>query len=69
MADEGSERRQDPEAAAGPIDAASLRCSFCGKRYAEVETMVCGPTASVAIYNECVEVCTDIIAEQRGEPT
>jgi ATP-dependent protease Clp ATPase subunit len=31
--------------------------------------MVCGPTASVAICNECVEVCTDIIAEQRGEPT
>jgi ATP-dependent Clp protease ATP-binding subunit ClpX len=55
---------QDHEAPR-PIDSASLRCSFCGKSHSEVETIVCGPTPSVAICNECVEMCTEIIA---GEP-
>jgi ClpX C4-type zinc finger len=69
VADEGSDHSQDLDAAAAPIDRANLRCSFCGKVYAEVETMVCGPTPSVAICDECVERCTEIMAEQRGGPT
>ena len=31
--------------------------------------MVCGPTASVAICNECIELCTQIMAEESGAPT
>jgi ATP-dependent protease Clp ATPase subunit len=31
--------------------------------------MVCGPTPSVAICNECVELCTEIMAEQSSGPT
>jgi ATP-dependent protease Clp ATPase subunit len=30
--------------------------------------MVCGPTPLVAICNECVKLCTDIMAEERGGP-
>jgi ATP-dependent Clp protease ATP-binding subunit ClpX len=51
------------DAPAGKIDSANLRCSFCGKAYSEVETMICGPTPAVAICDGCVEMCTEIIAE------
>jgi ATP-dependent protease Clp ATPase subunit len=54
------------DTAAGKIDSAKLRCSFCGKAYSEVETMICGPTPAVAICDACVEMCTDIIAEGQG---
>jgi ATP-dependent Clp protease ATP-binding subunit ClpX len=40
-----------------------LRCSFCGKSQHEVKKLIAGPT--VYICNECVEVCLDIIAEDR----
>ncbi len=56
----------EDDSPAGKIDSASLRCSFCGKQYSEVETMICGPTPAVAICNACVELCTEIIAEGRG---
>jgi phage FluMu protein Com len=58
-----------PEPGRALIDRDALRCSFCGKVYAEVETMVCGPTPSVAICNECVELVTEIMHEERGGPT
>ncbi len=41
-----------------------LRCSFCGKSQHEVRKLIAGPT--VYICNECVEVCLDIIAEDRA---
>jgi ATP-dependent Clp protease ATP-binding subunit ClpX len=41
-----------------------LRCSFCGKSQHEVRKLIAGPT--VYICNECVEVCLDIIAEDRS---
>jgi ATP-dependent Clp protease ATP-binding subunit ClpX len=41
-----------------------IRCSFCGKPRDEVASIVCGPTPDVAICNECVELCGEIIAEQ-----
>ena len=69
MADDDSEPGREPGAAGAPIDQDALRCSFCRKTYAEVQTMVCGPTPSVAICNECVELCTEIIAEESGGPT
>jgi ATP-dependent Clp protease ATP-binding subunit ClpX len=44
-----------------------LRCSFCGKSQHEVRKLIAGPT--VYICNECVEVCLDIIAEDRVHET
>ncbi len=44
-----------------------LRCSFCGKSQHEVRKLIAGPT--VYICNECVEVCLDIIAEDRASET
>lgn len=46
----------------------SLRCSFCGKRRSEVRSIVCGPTPDVAICDECVNLCAEIIAEQLDHP-
>jgi ClpX C4-type zinc finger len=66
MADKDSESGQESEQAGAPVRRDALRCSFCGKAYAEVGAIVCGPTPSVAICNECVELCTAIIAEERG---
>jgi hypothetical protein len=69
MADEGSESRREPKATGVPIDRDALRCSFCGKAYVDVERIVCGPTPSVAICNECIELYTEIVAKERGGPT
>jgi len=44
-----------------------LRCSFCGKSQHEVRKLIAGPT--VYICNECVEVCLDIIAEDKAQET
>jgi len=40
-----------------------LRCSFCNKTQNEVKKLIAGP--NVYICDECVEVCSDIIAEER----
>jgi hypothetical protein len=40
------------------------RCSFCGKRPSQARVIVCGPAPEVAICDECVELCGEIIAEQ-----
>jgi hypothetical protein len=47
---------------------ASLRCSFCGKPGDEVRSIVCGPTPAVAICDECVDLCDEIIREQLAGP-
>ena len=41
----------------------SLRCSFCNKDQREVKKLIAGPT--VYICDECVDICLDIIAEER----
>ncbi|MDY3689619.1 MAG: ATP-dependent Clp protease ATP-binding subunit ClpX, partial [Bifidobacterium pseudolongum] len=41
------------------------RCSFCGKSEHEVGRLVAG--AGVAICDECVALCVDIIAEERSK--
>ncbi len=46
-----------------------LRCSFCGKRGTEVERLIAGPTTQIAICDECVELCAEILAEERGDET
>jgi len=42
----------------------SVRCSFCGKARGEVASIVAGPTPAIAICNECVDLCAEIIADQ-----
>ncbi len=40
-----------------------LRCSFCNKSQRDVRKLIAGPT--VYICDECVDICVDIIAEER----
>jgi ATP-dependent Clp protease ATP-binding subunit ClpX len=44
-------------------DTEVLRCSFCNKDQNDVRKLIAGPT--VFICDECVEVCNDIIADDR----
>ena len=39
-------------------------CSFCGKRHDEVNKLIAGP--DVNICDECVDLCADIVREDRG---
>lgn len=41
----------------------ALTCSFCGKSQKEVKKLIAGP--GVYICDECIELCTDIIDEER----
>src|SRR6476661_248252 len=43
----------------------TLYCSFCGKSQHEVRKLIAGPT--VFICDECVELCNDIIGEDRAK--
>ena len=43
-----------------------VRCSFCGKRQAQVRRMMSGPN-NVYICNECVELCNGLIHEDLYE--
>jgi ATP-dependent Clp protease ATP-binding subunit ClpX len=49
------------------VKESTLRCSFCGKSQDEVEKIIAGPT--VYICNECIELCNDIIEEERAKET
>ena len=40
-----------------------LRCSFCNKNQRDVKKLIAGPT--VYICDECVEICLDIIQEEK----
>lgn len=42
---------------------APLTCSFCGKSQKEVKKLIAGP--SVYICDECIDLCVDIISEER----
>ena len=46
-------------------DNSSLSCSFCSKNQSEVRKLVAGP--NVYICDECIEICADIIVEERGD--
>ena len=41
----------------------TLRCSFCAKTQHEVAQLIAGP--SVFICNDCVDICNDLVAEER----
>jgi aspartate carbamoyltransferase catalytic subunit len=47
-------------------DSTTARCSFCGKRRAQVRAMFAGP-AGVYICDECVDLCLEIITEEQAE--
>ncbi len=41
----------------------ALSCSFCGKNQKEVKKLIAGP--NVYICNECIDLCNDIILEEK----
>ncbi|MCB0413095.1 MAG: ATP-dependent Clp protease ATP-binding subunit ClpX [Bdellovibrionales bacterium] len=45
----------------------NLSCSFCGKSQKEVKKLIAGP--GVYICDECIDLCNDIIAEERERDT
>lgn len=44
----------------------SLRCSFCGQPPTDPRSIICGATPEIAICSKCVELCNEILAEQRA---
>jgi len=46
---------------------AGLRCSFCGKTEAEVTSLIAGP--GVYICDECVTLCTEVLAAAGRPPS
>src|SRR5271156_4143506 len=42
-----------------------VKCSFCGKSQKQVKKLIAGP--GVYICDECIDLCNDIIAEERDE--
>lgn len=48
-------------------DAGVLRCSFCGKGQKEVKKLIAGP--GVYICDECIDLCNDIIDEEKDRET
>ena len=47
-----------------PNEDAPVVCSFCGKSQAQIDKLIAGP--GVYICNECVDLCVDILDEERG---
>lgn len=45
----------------------ALRCSFCGKGQKEVKKLIAGP--GVYICDECIDLCMDIIDEEKDKET
>jgi len=43
-----------------------LACSFCGKGQKQAKKLVAGP--GVYICDECIDLCNEILAEERDEP-
>lgn len=48
-------------------DTGALRCSFCGKGQKEVKKLIAGP--GVYICDECIDLCMDIIDEEKEKET
>jgi len=46
-------------------DKNALKCSFCGKSQDQVRRLIAGP--GVYICDECIELCSEIIAEELEE--
>jgi hypothetical protein len=55
--------KEDDRSSMGPGAALPVVCSFCGKARDEVSGIVAGPTTSIAICNECVSLCAEILGD------
>ncbi|MDF7826814.1 ClpX C4-type zinc finger protein [Pontiellaceae bacterium B12227] len=44
-----------------------MKCSFCGRSEEEVEVIVSAAEQQVNICSDCVEICNNIIAEERAK--
>ena len=44
----------------------TFRCSFCSKRQDQVERLIAGPNG-VYICDQCVDLCQEIMQEQREQ--
>lgn len=55
-------RRRHTQAGSGRIECV---CSFCGKGQTQVRRLIAGP-GGVYICNECVDLCREIIDEEKG---
>ncbi len=42
-----------------------IRCSFCGRSQQDVRRIIAGPGAYIC--NECIEICKDLLDEERAE--
>ena len=47
---------------------AQYRCSFCGKSQGQVRKLIAASAKDVYICDECVELCSELIAEEYDEP-
>lgn len=47
------------------MEDSQIRCSFCGKKEAQVKRLIAGP--GVCICDECVDLCCDILYEEFGD--
>ena len=45
------------------------RCSFCNRPHADVKKLIAAGKSDVAICDECVEVCNDIVADKIDRPS
>jgi ribosome modulation factor len=52
------------QAANPPTAMPTWACAFCGKTRSEVRKLIAGP--SVFICDECVDLCHEIVSEERG---
>jgi ATP-dependent Clp protease ATP-binding subunit ClpX len=51
-----------------PSSLSEVRCSSCEKPGDQVASTARGPRPDVAICNECVELCNEMIVEQTTRP-
>jgi ClpX C4-type zinc finger protein len=61
---DSSIRRDSHRVAAVTSEAVRLLCSFCNKDQNDVTKLIAGPK-NVFICSECVEICNDMIADDR----
>ena len=44
-----------------------MNCSFCGNSEEEAEVIVTASEQNVSICSDCVDICNNIIAEERAK--
>jgi hypothetical protein len=60
-AERGQEGAGPSEGVQGPPTDKCIRCSFCGKSYAEIERLISNPLGTARICDECIAVCNAIL--------